>query len=72
MGSQNSSRSFNKSNDLITNALTGSMNQGVDAQNMLANALGLGDTNASNAAYNAFQNSSGYQNTLRNALAGVS
>lgn len=71
MGKSQSS-SGNQAYNTINSQMSGYMNNGNAANGMLSNALGIGsDPNAAANAYKAYQDSTGFQNTLNTAMQGV-
>lgn len=72
MGTKKST-SGNQAYGAINNQMNPYMTSGNNANTMLGNALGIGtDPNAAANAYKAYQNSTGFQNTLNTAMQGVS
>lgn len=70
MGS--SSKSYNQAYGNLSSTYNPVINTGVNANQMIANALGLGsDPNAASAAYDTFKNSTGFDKTLSTAMSGI-
>jgi hypothetical protein len=71
--SQGTQTSYNKSYDLLSGALSGTLNQVGAASNRLADLLGLGDADAGARAFDQYKNSTGYQAAIKagsDAIAG--
>jgi len=71
--SQGEQTSYNKSYDLLSGALSGTLNQAGAASNRLADLLGLGDADAGARAFDQYKNSTGYQAAIKagsDAIAG--
>lgn len=69
---QSKQSSSNSNGGLVTGGLSGSVTNGGNANNMLANLLGVGgDQAAGDAAYQKYQDSTGFQNQLDSMSRGI-
>lgn len=67
-----SSKSYNQAYGSLNSSLSPMINTGVNANQMIANALGIGtDPNAASQAYDTFKGSTGFDKTLSTAMSGI-